>query len=189
MEMWRFGITEYLSKASARNLLWSTGRRTQFENLIRSQERRVWDVHISRCMTKQHLLAYAGRYIRRPPIAQNRILSISKKAIVFRYTNKQLQREEEMTLSPRRFVEKLAQHVQDHYEHSMRYFGLLAPRTKNLTDGAVCRALNHQIRPRPRRLPWATAIKKYFGVDPLLDSQGRPMSWSGRIKPQWSAPV
>ena len=35
-----------------------------------------------------------------------------------------------------------------------------------------------------KRLPWAAALKKQFGVDPLIDNSGHPMRWSGRVVPQ-----
>jgi hypothetical protein len=37
--------------------------------------------------------------------------------------------------------------------------------------------LGQEKLPRPQRLGWRNALRKYFDVDPLQDSQGREMSW------------
>ena len=43
--------------------------------------------------------------------------------------------------------------------------------------------LRQHRRSKPKRLPWARALKKYFGWDPLIDSEGNPMRWVGRLAP------
>ena len=82
------------------------------------------------------------------------------------------------------FVERLSHHVPDRYVNNIRYFGLLAPRTKGRLYDFIFHLLSQRRRSKPKRLPWAAALKKYFGVDPLIDSEGHPMHWSGRILPQ-----
>ena len=36
---------------------------------------------------------------------------------------------------------------------------------------------------KPRRLRWATSLQKSFGVDPLLDREGKRMRWARRVPP------
>ncbi len=67
--------------------------------------------------------------------------------------------------------------------HGMRYFGLLAPRRKGQTFAALFALLRQEKRPRPPRLSWANSLRKHFGVDPLVDSEGRTMHWTGRLTP------
>jgi hypothetical protein len=59
----------------------------------------------------------------------------------------------------------------------------VAPRTKNRTLAAVLTLLGQTKRPCPKRLSWRASLQKYFGVDPLIDSQDQPMRWVGRLKP------
>ena len=73
------------------------------------------------------------------------------------------------------FIELLADHVPDHYRHAIRHFGLLCPRSKNHTFGAIFVQLGQQRRPRPRHLSWAYSIEREYGINPLLDSQGEHM--------------
>jgi hypothetical protein len=85
--------------------------------------------------------------------------------------------------TPAEFVAILTQNVLDRNQHSMRYLGLLAPRTKRLTSAGVLVLLGQVPRPKPRRPRWAHEIKKRFGVDPLMDDFGNPMHWVGRLRP------
>lgn len=81
------------------------------------------------------------------------------------------------------FVASLAEHVPDRYQHAMRYFGLLAPRSKQQTSNAIFALIRQKKRPRPERLSWQNSLIKNFGRDPLLDSLGQPMRWAGRLSP------
>ena len=82
------------------------------------------------------------------------------------------------------FVDALAAHVPDRYQHAMRRFGLLAPRTQRVTWAALFTLLEQEKRSRPQRLNWRNSLHKYFGVDPLFDSQGQSMPWARRLKPE-----
>ena len=86
------------------------------------------------------------------------------------------------------FVATLAEHVPDRYQHSIRYFGLLAPRCKRRTFAALFLLLGQKKRRRPHRLSWRNSLRKYFKVDPLVDRQGQPLRWVGRLKTAKSTP-
>jgi hypothetical protein len=70
------------------------------------------------------------------------------------------------------FVALLSPHVLDRYRHSMRYFGLLAPRTKSVTSAAVFAFLGQRPRGKPQRQRWTDSLKQHFRVDPLIDEFG-----------------
>lgn len=84
---------------------------------------------------------------------------------------------------PEEFVALLAEHVPDHYRHAIRYFGLLAPRTKGQISAAVFLLLGQRRQSRPRRLSWAFSLQRDFGRNPLVDRNGHTMRWIGRLKP------
>jgi Putative transposase len=90
---------------------------------------------------------------------------------------------QETRCTPAEFVAMLSPHVLDRYQHSMRYFGLLAPRKKRLTSAAVFALLGQRPRPKPPRQRWRDSLKQHFGVDPLIDELGNPMHWVGRRQP------
>lgn len=80
-------------------------------------------------------------------------------------------------------VALLSAHVLDRYRYYMRYFGLLAPRSKRTASAALFLLLGQSQRSRPLRLSWQNSLRRDFQVDPLLDSQGEAIHWVRRVKP------
>ena len=78
---------------------------------------------------------------------------------------------------------RVADHVPDRYRHTVRYFGLLAPRVKCQTHDTVFALVGQERRGKPRRLRWSTSLQKCFGVDPLVDRNGQRMRWARRVPP------
>jgi Putative transposase len=128
MTLWRFAVTSYLSKAHQDGLLQKSFLPKEFNNVILKQVQRIWNIHITRRMSKKQFLGYAGRYIRRLPIAQKRILKVTKEEVVHQYKDTQQSKETRMKImrearcTPTEFVAKLSQHVLERHQHSMRYF-------------------------------------------------------------------
>jgi len=50
----------------------------EFNDLVLQQMQRDWNIHITPRMSKAHFLRHAGRYIRRLPISQKRILKVTE---------------------------------------------------------------------------------------------------------------
>jgi hypothetical protein len=73
----------YLWKAHRDGLLQESSLPEEFNDLILKQLPRKWHIYITPQMSKKHFLGYAGRYIRRPPIAQNRIVQVSDEEVVY----------------------------------------------------------------------------------------------------------
>jgi hypothetical protein len=143
------------------------------------QARRRWNAHITSQMSKKHFLGYAGRYIRRLPISQKRILEVTSQEVVYQSKDTRTNTLLEARCTLEQFVAMLSQHVLDRYQHSMRYFGLLSPRTKMQTSNVVFTLLDQPRRPMPRRQSWVESLRKHFGVDPLIDLYGQRMRWTG----------
>ena len=71
---------------------------------------------------------------------------------------------QETRCTPAEFVAMLSPHVLDRYQHSMRYFGLLAPRKKRLTSAAVFALLGQHPRPKPPRQRWLIRSSSTLGL-------------------------
>jgi len=134
-------------------------------------------------MSKAQFVRYAGRYIRRPPIAEYRLERISDLEVEYLAKDTRKKRLVKNRYSNEEFVDTLKDHVPDRFRHGMRYFGLLSPRSKRRTFPALFALLGQKKRPRPRRRSWADSRYKHFGVDLLIDSFGQPMRWVGRLRP------
>ncbi len=183
MRMWKYRVITYLREAARAGILDTDMSRTELQELLTAQYERWWDIKIMRFQGKTHILRYAGRYARRPPIAQHRFRKIDRQEIRFLTKDTRKKRIVETTYTPAEFVATLAHHIPDRYRHNIRYFGLLSPRVKGRTHDAVFALLGQERLGKPRRLRWAASLKKSFGVDPLLDREGQRMRWARRLPP------
>ena len=184
MHAWRYAVITYLREALRRHVLQLDPEGDNLSRILKSEHKYPeWIIYLRESMPKKHFLLYAARYARRLPIAQRRLLKVTNGKVEFLTKDKRQKQWTTTLQSLPDFVAVLAEHVPDRYRHAIRYFGLLAPRTKNRTLAAVLILLGQTKRPRPRRLSWQASLQKYFGVDPLIDSQGQPMRWVGRLKP------
>ena len=179
MQLWRFAVSSYLWKAHRDGLLCISFLPNEFGDLILEQVERRWNIHITAQMSKKHFLGYAGRYIRRLPISQKRILEVTAEEVVYQSKDTRNRTLLDSRCTPSEFVAMLSQHILDRYQHSMRYFGFLAPRTKRQTSAVVFALLDQHPAPRPPRQLWADSLKKHFGIDPLIDEFGHRLKWVG----------
>jgi hypothetical protein len=193
MHIWKYAVITYIRemlKANALRWDWGTEAPRRF---LKTQYERSWIIHIRHFTSKGHFLRYAGRYARRPPLAQHRFVEITDREVQFLTNDKKKKQVVTTRYSIEEFVARLAEHVPDHYRHAIRHFGLLAPRSKGQTSAALFLLLGQQKRPRPQRLSWRNSLRKHFGIDPLVDSGGQCMWWVGRLNPcvqdDWPPPL
>ena len=174
-DFWRDSVIEHLRLALKQGKLISSIGDHGLDQMLIAQGNRRWRTHHKEFGSKYHFLQYAARYLRRPPLAEYRFHHVGDDEIVFRTHDHRLKREVLTSYSPPEFIRALAQQVPERYRHSVRYFGLLAPRTKARFMGAILTILGQARRPRPSRLSWALSIEREFGRDPLLDATGARM--------------
>lgn len=186
MEVWKFAVITYLRNALSAQVLQSKVSELKLRQVFTQQYERWWNIHIARFASKDQFIRYAGRYIRRPPIAQHRFTEIEDGEVCFMRKDTRLRKWLVTRYSIEDFVMALADHIPDLYRHAIRYFGLLAPGAKGRTDPGLFAVLRQTKRPRPLRLSWAASIKRDFGRDPLLDNSGKRMRWVRRAAPQWA---
>ena len=70
MQRWRRAGITYLRAAHEAGLLRTKKTASQLEQLSDIQEGRWWSIDIAHFTSKDRFLRYAGRYVRRPPIAE-----------------------------------------------------------------------------------------------------------------------
>jgi hypothetical protein len=71
---------------------------------LKKQYERWWSIDIDQFESKEHFLRYAGRYVRRPPIAQYRFTKITDREIQFWTKDKILKRRKNVSCTPEEFV-------------------------------------------------------------------------------------
>jgi len=185
MRMWRYAVITHLRLAVKAQVLRSDLSMEGFHKELTTAYERPsgWIIHLDKIVSKSHFLRYAARYVRRPPIAKWRLLKVTDQGVEFvaKDTRGKLLVRTRRPLPE--FVRLLAAHVPNRYRHAIRYFGLLAPHAKGQTQTALSVLLRQPRRPRPQRLSWRSSLLKYFGRDPLIDSQGQQMHWVRREQP------
>ena len=186
MKAWRKAVISLLRAALRAGQLQTELTAVQMEDLLTHLEERWWSIKIQSFEDKAHFLQYAGRYVRRPPIAQRRITSIGQGTVTFWYKEKRQRRRVYVQCSVEDFIDRWAQHIPEPYDHAVRSFGLFAPRAIRHTSAAIFVMLKQERRPRPKPRPWADSIKRDFGHDPLLDHTGEKMKWARRLAPKAS---
>lgn len=183
MQAWRRAVIKLLRAALRAGRLRTEMTNDQVEELLALKEAPSWIIKIQSLKSKAHFLRYAGRYVRRPPIAQRRITYIGERIVTFWYNDKRLGRRAHVRCSPEEFVDRWAQHLPERYQHAVRNFGLFGPRSVGQSSAAVSAILGQEKRPRPRPRRWADSLKRDFGNDPLLDTAGKRMRWVRRVAP------
>jgi hypothetical protein len=179
MFWWRFAVVQYLAKV--------LGPEAEdvdvFDGVLDYQSKRPWNIHIKRFSSKWHFLRYAARYLRRPPIAEDRFISMTDQHVEYWANDLKLKAWVRIKVSVEEFLGLLIQHVPDRYAHNIRYFGLASPAGKHLFSSVIFNLLGEEQKPRPRRLSFELMSVKYFDLNPLLDSHGQRMQRVGRLAP------
>ena len=65
-----------------------------------------------------------GRYLKRPPIAEARILEYDGNYITYEYLDHYTNKTEEITITVKQFIGKLIKHIPDENYRVIRYGGL-----------------------------------------------------------------
>jgi hypothetical protein len=108
MRRWRFALMTYLRGAQKRGVLRSDVTPSDMKTLLTKQYERWWNVDVQTCTSKEHFLRYAGRYVRRPPIAQYRIIECAEQQISLRTRDHKLKKEVISRYTPEEFIQLLA---------------------------------------------------------------------------------
>jgi len=148
MLAWKLALLTALDTARSDDVLKSDLNCDDFHNILETESRRKWNVYVSPLVSKRTAIDHIGRYIRRPPIAQHRLTRIDSHHVQYRAKDTKNRRLIPVTYSNEDFVRLLMPHVNDRYWNSMRYFGLLAPRSKALLRHAFS-ILKQEQKPRP----------------------------------------
>ena len=183
MRAWRYAVIAFLAEALKRKVLKPTLFGKDLMDMFKVQHKREWHVFITREMSKAHFLQYAGRYIRRPPVARHRLKIFKDATVEYLAKETRNDRFQPLRFSSEKFLHVLMQHLPSPRRHGMRYFGLLAPRSIRML-AAVFMLLGQKRRAKPGRLDWASLRLKCFGKDPLVDDRGERMHRVGRLSPQ-----
>lgn len=118
-------------------------------------------------------LGYIGRYIRRPAIAVDRIVSYDGEMVVFRYHDKADGKDKEEQVTVEEFISRLIRHIPDEQFKMIRHYGVYARRAKKICKEKVkaWQATVKRTLVRVKqviRRKWKERIKANTGKDPMV---------------------
>lgn len=158
MEKRRHAVLDYLTMALEAGQLSSDRSWPELMRLFKEHYTRLWIGDVDCFSSKSAFLRYIPRYLRRPPLAEYRLIPSGDQEVRFLTEDKKLGRTVTTVYTVREFLALLGDHVLDRYRHGVRYFGLLAPRSIGKDYEVFLALLGQKRRPRPRRIRYADSI-------------------------------
>lgn len=115
----------------------------------------------------RHVLAYLGRYTHRVAISNARIISCDEHRVVFRYRDPHAPKtSRSLSLHPIEFLRRFLTHVLPPGFVKIRYFGLLANRSRKVLMAHCRRILLVLPPPEPPEKTWQQLVFDRTGVNP-----------------------
>jgi hypothetical protein len=125
MRAWRYAVITFRAEALKKKVLNPTLFGKDLMDIFKVQLKRKWDVHLTAEMSKAHFLRYAGRYIRRPPIARHRLKLVNDRTVEYLAKDTRNPRFQRLRFSNEKFLHILKQHTPSARRHGMRYRRLI----------------------------------------------------------------
>jgi hypothetical protein len=184
MKKWRHAVVNYLLTALDRGLICSARPVHELKAFIEEHWDRWWKAGIRECKSVRNLVRYMARYLRRPPIAQRRLLSYDGQKVRFWYKDTESKQILRVRYSADEFISKWADQIPGRYCHGVHYYGLLSPRCKGGLYELFLALLKQKRSKRPRRTPWRKLRLLTCGRDPLVTPRGEVMERIGWRPPE-----
>lgn len=169
MSVWRHGVTKLLRDAFKENKLNLPHNIAPYflNKLLNEQYQRHWRIH---CAKKQNNaekdIAYLGKYIKRPPLANSRLVHYSGKDVLFKYFDHKSGTHKKLHLDVYSFLKRFTQHIPPKHFKIIRYYGFLANSVRTRYLPLVYK-LTNSIFDFVHHVSWQTIHRKTFGTSPL----------------------
>ena len=106
-------------------------------NLFNKVNRKKWNVRIEPSYAHANgVFKYVGRYIRRGPISEKRILEYDGQTVKIAYAHPEKHDCKDFTLPADVFIDRLLKHVSEKGTHLVRSYGLFHPNCREKLDAA-----------------------------------------------------
>ena len=119
------------------------------------------------------ILEYISRYMKRGPIALNRILLYDGEMVMFQYHDKRTNTDKIKTMSAEEFIGALIRHIPENQFKTIRRYGIYSRRIKTIMKKVVSsyqreiRRMLVNVKKALRPKLWSERIAEEFGVNPL----------------------
>lgn len=133
MKMWRYAVLKLLRTENQEGLLnyCSETSSQLLSSVFANQYAKYWRVHCAKPHNNPKKdIEYLGRYIKRPAIANSRLLHYNGTGLTFKYLNHRTKQNEYTQLHPFEFITRFTDHIPEKGFRLIRYFGFLANRIR-----------------------------------------------------------
>jgi len=141
---------------------------TAFNSWLNFLYNKSWVVHLQKpCSDHKRNIKYLGRYLKRPPMAETRILAYDGINVTYKFLDHHDKCTSRITLPVEEFIKRLIMHIPDSNFRLIRYYNWLSNHSRGTMLPKVF-ALLKQTWQIAKKILWADLFYKSFGVDPLL---------------------
>ena len=141
----------------------------EFNKFLDTHYKTNWVVHLQRTSENQiQNVQYLGKYLKRPPIGENRIEKYENGKVTFNYLDHYTKETKTSTLEVQEFIGKIIAHIHDTNFRVIRYYGFLANRVIGQLLDIVNEACKSKFKFQKKDTSWRSLSIKHFGIDPLI---------------------
>lgn len=152
MPIWRARLIKLLRKTYQKGILILPKAYNQLQNDYKAfnqfldfHYRRYWHVYCSKPEKQYHRnIEYLARYVKRPPIANSRLIHYNSTHVKFWYYDHKNRQKRIFKCSPFEFIQRVIQHIPDKGFRIIRYYGFLANALRGKLLPIVNKLLNLQ---------------------------------------------
>jgi hypothetical protein len=175
-KMWRYNIINLLrkqfkaGKLKLPKTLKHLNSYNAFNSWLNVLYNITWVVELSKpSKNKKRNIEYLGKYLKRPPIGETRILSFNNNIVTFFYKDHYTNSSNTMSLPALDFIGRLISHIPDDYFRNIRYYGFLSNKQSGKLLPTVYNLLSMDPKPLINALnSWRNMLKRNFNIDPLI---------------------
>ena len=140
----------------------------KFNKWLNDFYEKSWVVHFAKPYdSHERTTAYMGRYLKRPPIAEARILEYDGSYVTYEYLDHYTNKTEELTITVKQFIGRLIKHIPDENYRVIRYGGFLSNRLRGSLLPLVHKLIGSGPVPYQKPARWRQMFYRAIGYDPL----------------------
>jgi len=168
MRMWRYSVIRLLRRQWNAGLLIIPAEYNDedINILFDKQYKKHWHVHCAKPhKNPKKDIEYLGRYLKRPAIANSRLVHYNGNDVLFSYLNHKTKKEQIRTCDIFEFIHRFTQHIPEKNFRMIRYYGFLS----NALRGKLLPIVNQYFNNYNtlRKVTWQKLIQKTLGFNPL----------------------
>jgi hypothetical protein len=131
---WRDYITDLLRDEFSKNKIkfpksWNIRSHKDLDIILNENHNKKWVIHLDKTTERNNnakIIAYIGRYLKRPPLSQTKIKSCDGKYVSFEYVDHYDNKPKLKRFTIDKFISRLIAHIPDKNFRNVRYYGILA---------------------------------------------------------------